>query len=129
MPFCQTMRPPIFPGCSTRPIWRASRPTGRARRPWERSATARRCWRAWGVCAEGGPGLMVHYHQYNGHPAPFTYDCTRLRGNYGGPLCQHVGGPCLDAFVSEQVLAALEPAALELSLAAAEQVEQERAAL
>jgi DNA invertase Pin-like site-specific DNA recombinase len=81
------------------------------------------------VCAQCGARLIVHYHQYHRHPAPFTYDCTRLRGNYGGPLCQHVAGPCLDAFVSAQVLAALAPAALELSLAAAEQVEQERAAL
>jgi hypothetical protein len=38
-----------------------------------------------------------------------------------------VPGPCRDTFVSEQVLVALDPAALELSLAAAEQVEQERA--
>lgn len=81
------------------------------------------------VCAQCGARLIVHYHQYHGHPAPFTYDCTRRRGNYGGPLCQHVAGPCLDAFVSAQVLAALAPAALELSLAAAQQVEQERAAL
>lgn len=81
------------------------------------------------VCAQCGARLIVHYHQYHRHPAPFTYDCTRQRGNYGGPLCQHVAGPCLDAFVSEQVLAALAPAALELSLAAAQQVEQERAAL
>jgi hypothetical protein len=81
------------------------------------------------VCAQCGARLMVHYHQYHRHPAPFTDDCTRQRGNYGGPLCQHVAGPCLDACVSEQVLAALAPAALELSLAAAQQVEQERAAL
>ena len=38
-------------------------------------------------------------------------------------------GPCLDTFVGEQVLAAVKPAALELSLAAAEQVEPERATL
>lgn len=81
------------------------------------------------VCVQCGARLIVHYHQYHGHPAPFTYDCTRQRDTYGGPLCQHVAGPSLDAFVSEQVLAALAPAALELSLAAAEQVEQERAAL
>lgn len=81
------------------------------------------------VCAQCGARLIVHYHQYKGHSAPFTYDCTRQRGNYGGPLCQHVAGPCLDAFVSEQVLAALAPAALELSLAASEHVEQERASL
>jgi DNA invertase Pin-like site-specific DNA recombinase len=81
------------------------------------------------VCAECGARLTVHYHHYDGHPAPFTYDCTRRRDTYGGPLCQHVAGPCLDAFVTEQVLAALAPAALELSLATAEHVEQERAAL
>jgi hypothetical protein len=47
----------------------------------------------------------------------------------GEPRCQHLAGPCLDAFVSQQVLAALEPAALELSLSATERLEQERAEL
>ncbi len=47
----------------------------------------------------------------------------------GEPKCQHLAGPCLDAFVSQQVLAALEPAALELSLTATERVEHERAEL
>jgi hypothetical protein len=51
------------------------------------------------------------------------------RTHYGEPLCQHVPGSTLDAFVTEQVLLALEPAALELALAAAEQVEQERTEL
>lgn len=81
------------------------------------------------VCGRCGARLNVHYAQSHRRPSPHTYECTRQRGNYGGPLCQHVPGPCLDAFVSQQVLAALAPAALELSLAAAEQVEQERAAL
>ncbi len=81
------------------------------------------------VCAHCGARLVVHYAQSHRRPAPHTYECIRLRGNYGGPLCQHVPGPCLDTFVGGQVLAALEPAALELSLAAAEQVEQERATL
>ncbi len=40
-----------------------------------------------------------------------------------------MAGPSLDAFVTRHVLAALEPAALELSLAAAEQVEHDRAAV
>jgi len=40
-----------------------------------------------------------------------------------------VPGPCLDAFVSQQVLVALTPAELELSLAAAAHVEQERTAM
>jgi hypothetical protein len=51
------------------------------------------------------------------------------RSNYGEPLCQGIAGPCLDAYVSEQVLQAVQPAALELSLLATERVEQEREAL
>jgi hypothetical protein len=71
----------------------------------------------------------VHYQQSHGRPQPFTYDCAARRNHYGEALCQHVAGPSLDAFVTQHVLAALEPAALELSLAAAEQVEEDRAAV
>jgi DNA invertase Pin-like site-specific DNA recombinase len=81
------------------------------------------------VCGRCGVRLGVHYQHSHGRPSPFTYDCVARRNGYGEALCQHVAGPCLDAFVTEQVLVALEPAALELSLAAAEQVEQERATL
>ncbi len=49
--------------------------------------------------------------------------------NYGGQLCQHLAGPALDEFVSQRVLTALEPAALELSLEAAMHLEQERSEL
>jgi hypothetical protein len=79
------------------------------------------------VCARCGTRLGVHYQQSHGRPTPFTYDCVARRNLYGEALCQHVAGPCLDDFVTTLVLCALEPAALELSLAAAEQVEQERA--
>jgi len=81
------------------------------------------------VCARCGVRLGVHYQHAHGRPLPFTYECAHRRNHYGEALCQHVGGPVLDAFVTGQVLAALEPATLELSLAAAEQVEQERATL
>ena len=79
------------------------------------------------VCARCGVRLGVHYQQSHGRPQPFTYDCAARRNHYGEALCQHVAGPSLDAFVTQHVLAALEPAALELSLAAAEQVEHDRA--
>ena len=46
--------------------------------------------------------------------------------DYGAALCQQLAGPCLDQYVSAQVLTALEPAALELSLEAAQQVERAR---
>jgi hypothetical protein len=81
------------------------------------------------VCARCGVRLGVHYQQSHGRPIPFTYDCAHRRNHYGEALCQHVAGPSLDAFITQHVLAALEPAALELSLAAAEQVEQDRAAV
>ena len=80
-------------------------------------------------CGRCGNRLGVHYQHSHGRPTPFTYDCVARRNSYGEPLCQHVAGPCLDEFVSRHVLAALEPAALALSLAAADQVEQDRAAV
>jgi DNA invertase Pin-like site-specific DNA recombinase len=81
------------------------------------------------VCGRCGNRLGVHYQHSHGHPDPFTYDCVARKNRYGEPLCQHVAGVCLDEFVTKEALSALEPAALELSLSAAERVEQDRAAL
>ncbi|OLE24233.1 MAG: recombinase family protein, partial [Cyanobacteria bacterium 13_1_40CM_2_61_4] len=78
------------------------------------------------VCARCGCRLGVHY---DGGGPLHTYECVERWTHYGEPRCQHLAGPCLDTFVSQQVLAALEPAALELSLTATERVEQERAEL
>src|SRR5207244_4268099 len=54
------------------------------------------------------------------------YSCSRGMADYGEPACQSLSGRRLDALVSRQVLTALEPAALELHLAAAAEVAQER---
>lgn len=81
------------------------------------------------ICTRCGTRLGVHYQCAHGRPSPFTYDCVARRNHYGEALCQRVAGPCLDDFVTTHGLRALQPAALELSLAAAEQVEQERATL
>ncbi len=81
------------------------------------------------ICVRCGTQLGVHYQRSHGRPSPFTYDCVARRNHYGEALCQHVPGPALDAFVAQHVLTALAPAALEVSLAAAEQVEQDRASL
>jgi DNA invertase Pin-like site-specific DNA recombinase len=78
------------------------------------------------VCARCGTRLLI---RYDGTPARPTYVCARHATDYGAPQCQQVAAAPLDAFVSQQVLAALEPAALELSLAASAHLEQERAAL
>ncbi|MDQ3700278.1 MAG: recombinase family protein [Chloroflexota bacterium] len=76
------------------------------------------------VCARCGCRLGVHYDGAVGRA--YGYECVQRRNNYGEPVCQHVPGPCLDAFVRERVLAALQPAALELSLAAADRLQEER---
>jgi DNA invertase Pin-like site-specific DNA recombinase len=76
------------------------------------------------VCARCGCRLGVHYE---GGANLHTYECVMRWNHYGGAKCQHLAGPCLDAFVSQQVLAGLEPAALELSLTATARVEHERA--
>jgi DNA invertase Pin-like site-specific DNA recombinase len=77
-------------------------------------------------CARCGCRMGVHYG--GGHRQQ-SYECTLRRSNYGEPYCQHLPGACLDEFVSRQVLLALEPAALEVSLAAVERLEEERAGL
>ena len=79
------------------------------------------------VCARCGCRLTIHYDE--GDSRLHTYECVERWTHYGEPRCQHLAGPCLDTFVSQQVLAALEPAALELSLTATEHLEQERAEL
>jgi len=79
------------------------------------------------ICARCGCRLTVHYD--DGGARLHTYECVERWTHYGEPRCQHLAGPCLDAFVSQQVLLALEPATLELSLTATERLEQERAEL
>jgi DNA invertase Pin-like site-specific DNA recombinase len=79
------------------------------------------------VCARCGCRLNVHYD--DGGTRLHTYECVERWTHYGEPRCQHLAGPCLDTFVSQQVLAALEPATLELSLTATARLEQERAEL
>jgi hypothetical protein len=50
------------------------------------------------------------------------YVCAFYQVNYGaGGSCQHIVGPALDAYVTGQVLAAVAPAALEVSMAARRQ--------
>ena len=77
-------------------------------------------------CGRCGQRMMV---AYSGRASRLRYSCGRAMVEYAEPLCQGLAGGVLDDLVAAQVLAALEPAALELSLAAADDVEQERARL
>ena len=79
----------------------------------------------------GGHRMSVRYHDGSGSArSAHGYVCAFYQVNYGtGGSCQHIAGPALDAYVTGQVLAAVAPAALEVSMAAAAQAEDERAAL
>ncbi len=75
------------------------------------------------ACAACGRRLMVNY---NGGGRHLRYVCARGRVTYAEPECQSLAGHALDALVAGQVLEALRPAALELHLAAAADVEGRR---
>jgi DNA invertase Pin-like site-specific DNA recombinase len=66
---------------------------------------------------------------YHNNSRRLRYECNSMAINYGEKRCQSLVGKVLDAFVAEQVLRALEPAALEISLQVAADVEAERAQL
>jgi hypothetical protein len=69
-------------------------------------------------------------HVRDGGPSAFhRYTCNRLATDDGGDYGQDLPGEPVDAFVSQWVLTAREPAALTLSLEAAAHLEQERRAL
>jgi DNA invertase Pin-like site-specific DNA recombinase len=75
------------------------------------------------VCGRCGYRLMVNY---NDGGRSLRYCCSRGLTSYGEMECQTLSGRRLDALVAEQVLAMLAPAALELHLAAAQDIEQQR---
>jgi DNA invertase Pin-like site-specific DNA recombinase len=78
------------------------------------------------VCGRGHARMLVRYgERVGGH----SYVCQRPASTYGGPACQQLGGRLLDDHVVAQVLTALAPAGLSLSLEAAAHVEAERATL
>lgn len=75
------------------------------------------------ICGRCGARMFV---RYGGPRAVHSYTCSRRATDYGDDYCQYLPGSPLDAFVSQQVLKALEPAALALSLEAAAHLEHER---
>jgi DNA invertase Pin-like site-specific DNA recombinase len=77
-------------------------------------------------CGRCGPRMTAQYNN-NGHTA--RYVCMAMKSNYGEPFCQSLTAAPLDALITRLVLQALEPAALEASLALATDLEAGRAAL
>lgn len=74
-------------------------------------------------CGRCGSRMLVTYVGAREEP---RYVCQRQRSEYAESLCQSVTGRVLDELVTQQALAVLEPAALELSLRAADDSQQER---
>lgn len=73
------------------------------------------------ICGRCGCRLRVCYSGRRPR-----YMCTRHQSSHGLPACQALEGDSLDELAARQVLRALEPAALELSLTAADAVEKDR---
>ncbi|WKK27755.1 recombinase family protein [Streptomyces olivoreticuli] len=78
------------------------------------------------VCGICGHRMQVSYES-NRQGLTGRYCCQRRHHTYGEPRCQQMAGGFLDDHVVARVLSALVPAALELSVAAAQQVEARRA--
>jgi len=76
-------------------------------------------------CGKCGRRMTVRYDDQR-RP---RYTCTRGTWDYGQPSCQSLAGRPLEALVRQQMLTVLSPATLELSLQAAQDIQQERATL
>jgi DNA invertase Pin-like site-specific DNA recombinase len=78
------------------------------------------------TCGRCGRPMAARNARPTAHP---RYVCDSQKQEYGGPLCQSASAAAIDRRVEELVLRAVEPAALELSLRAAERIEQGRGRL
>lgn len=83
------------------------------------------------VCGRCGRRMLVTYGATGGasEKATLRYTCLRDAIEYGADACQSLSGAVLESFVVERMLQAVSPASLDLSLAATEEIERERAQL
>jgi DNA invertase Pin-like site-specific DNA recombinase len=80
------------------------------------------------VCGRCGHRMLVGYSNASSQRT-LRYSCQREAIDYGADACQSLSGAVLESFVVERLLHAVSPASLELSLAAAADIEHERNAL
>jgi DNA invertase Pin-like site-specific DNA recombinase len=76
------------------------------------------------VCGQCGAGMSVHYR--DGVP---SFDCRLASMQYGDDDCQAFNARWLEPMIEELVLQAFEPASIQLSMDAAENLEKDRADL
>lgn len=74
-------------------------------------------------CGRCGHRMTV---AYSGHPEVMRYYCTTGLNDFRVPRCQSLSGAGLDELVTEKVFRTLEPAALEISILAAADIEEEQ---
>lgn len=74
-------------------------------------------------CGRCGRRMTVTYHGPN---KVMRYHCTTGTVDFRDPRCQSLSGQVIDELAEEKILAALEPAALELSLMAAQEIDAEQ---
>jgi hypothetical protein len=79
-------------------------------------------------CGRCGRRMLVGNSVAGGPSSAKTlrYTCQRDALDYGTERCQSLSGAALETLVVERLLQAVAPASLELSLAAAEDIERER---
>lgn len=72
------------------------------------------------LCGRCGRHMSVRYIQDGSLP---VYVCAQVHSQLAGKTCQFIMGPEVDAAVSQVFLEAMQPAQLEISMAAFEQIE------
>ena len=75
-------------------------------------------------CGKCGASMSVHYR--DGIP---TFDCRLANLQFGESDCQHFSGRWLEPMIEELVLQAFEPASIQLSLEACDDIHRDRASL
>lgn len=79
------------------------------------------------ACGRCGRTMTVHYQRGPGGKLQPVYACDRNKSDCVARGCQQLADGCLDTHVTGLLVAAMAPAALEVSLTAAGQVEAQRA--
>src|SRR5262249_56140331 len=72
-------------------------------------------------CGRCGRRMSLRYQNRRGRVNP-TYYCQRQATEYGGALCQHLPGGCVDQAVSRLAIEALTHEAVEVALAGYEEL-------
>jgi DNA invertase Pin-like site-specific DNA recombinase/DNA-binding MarR family transcriptional regulator len=79
-------------------------------------------------CGRCGMKMTVRYQRGPGGALQPSYVCGRACATWADDRCQQLAGKCVDDYAAGLALQAMAPAALEISLAAAEREEDQRAA-